>query len=256
MAKFLSVFIKHALVGVLVALLISVVSSCFGAYSVGVKAGDWVKYQVTTSGIGSDEFLGFSQADWVKGEILSVSGTSVTAQMTARYTNGSEQVQTLVGDVATGSGNLTFMLVPAGLEKGDSVPVAMFGPVQTGLVFNDTVSRTYAGASRSVNVFSMSISEDFATVEVQAYWDQVTGVLMELFMYASTVGNTVEVGVKATETNMWSAGGFLGGGDPLNNLLFMGGVVAAVTAVAVVAVVLFTRRPSPMPAPVPVPVPA
>jgi len=249
--KSLRVFMRFVLVGVLVALLVLVVPTCLGAYSVGVRAGDWVKYRGTASGLGSGEFLGLSGMDWMKGEVLSVSGTTVTVQMTAHYKNVSEQVQRLVGDMASSSGNLTFMIMLAGLEKGDAFPLAMFGSGEVGLVINDTVSRTYLGASRGVNVLSISVSEDYASVEAHAYWDQVTGVLMELSMQVSAMGQTMQMSIEAIETNMWSAG-LLGGsvsGLLADSFICIVGI-AAVTVIVVSAVLLMRRR-KPVPAAVP-----
>jgi len=248
------VFAKCALVGVVVALLVWAVSPCFGAYFVGVKAGDWVKYEGSASGFEPDEFLDLSQMEWMKGEVLGVSGTTVTVQMTAHYKNGSESVQILVGDVATASGNLTFMIMPAVLEKGDAFPIAMFDLGQVSLFINDTVSRTYMGVSRSVNALSLSVSEDYVSLEVAGYWDQATGVLMELSMQVSALNENMQMSFKAIETNMWSGGGFLGG-DLSSNPIYLVGIIAAVIAVVAVAVVLFVRR-KPMPAPILVGVPA
>jgi hypothetical protein len=235
--------------------LVSAVPTCFGAYTVGVKAGDWVKYQGSASGLEPDEFLDLSQMEWMKGEVLSVSGTTVTVQMTAHYKNETDAVQKLVGDVASASGNLTFMIMPAGLEKGDAFPVAMFDLGQVGLSINNTVTRTYMGVSRSINVLSISVSEDAISLEVGAYWDQATGVLMELSMQVSALDENMQMSIKAIETNMWSAGGFLGG-DLSSNLIYIVGIVATVIAVVAVAVILFLRKPKPMSAPIPVGVPA
>ena len=254
MNKLLRALTRCVLVGVLVALSVSAVSPCFGAYSVGVKGGDWVKYEGSASGFEPDEFLDLSQMEWMRGEVLGVSGTTVTVHMTAHHKNGSESVQKLVGDVATASGNLTFMIMPAGLEKGDAFPIAMFDLGQVSLFINDTVSRTYIGVSRSVNVLSLSVSENFVSLEVAGYWDQATGVLMELSMQVSALNENMQMSFKAIETNMWSVGGFFGG-DLLSNPIYLVGIIAAVIAVVAVAVVLFVRR-KPMPAPIPVGVPA
>src|SRR4030065_2254583 len=136
-------FMSCVLLGIVFTVLVSTVPTSVGAYTVGVKAGDWVKYQGNASGIEPEEFLDLSQMEWMKGEVLSVSGTTVTVQMTAHYKNGSDAVQKLVGDVASASGNLTFMIMPAGLKKGDALPLAMFDLGQTDLVINNTLTRTY-----------------------------------------------------------------------------------------------------------------
>ena len=247
-------FMSCVLLGIVFTVLVSTVPTSFGAYTVGVKAGDWVKYQGNASGIEPEEFLDLSQMEWMKGEVLSVSGTTITVQMTAHYKNGSDAVQKLVGDVASASGNLTFMIMPAGSKEGDALPLAMFDLGQVGLSINDTVTRTYMGVSRSVNVLSISVSEDAVSLEVGAYWDQATGVLMELSMQVSAMDQSMQMSIEAIETNMWSAGGFLGG-DLSSNLIYIVGIIATVIAVVAVAIVLFVRR-KPMPAPIPVSVPA
>lgn len=235
---------KYVLVACFV-MLISVVPMVFGA-SVGVKVGDWVKYEVSASGNVSEGFGDFDQTEWMKGEVLSVSGTNVTMQITAHYKNGSaDKVDKLIGDIAGSSGNLSFILVPAGLKAGDAIPMSMFGSNPTNLVINDTVSRTYAGASRSVNHFGMSASGSGYSVEVAAYWDQATGVLMELSMSTVTPEENMQVSIKATETNMWSSGLF---GTLSNPILIIS--IASVIIVAIAAVIiLMTRRPKPIPAP-------
>lgn len=246
---------RYSLVAFFVILVVLIIPMSLGAYTVGVKAGDWVKYEGSASGSAPEDFLEFNQMEWLKGEVLSVSGTSVTMQLTAHYKNGSaDTVEKLIGDVATSSGNLSFILMPAGLKAGDAFPMAMFGPSQTNLVINNTVSRTYAGASRSVNHFGMSASGQGYSVEVTAYWDQATGVLLELSIYSVTPEQTIQMSLKAIETNMWSGGLF---GVDFSNPIYIVGI-AAITAVAIIAVVLVTRRlkSTPTPAMPPTNVPA
>lgn len=239
-------FVSCVLLEIVIAISFLVVPKCFGVHTVGVKVGDWVKYQCNASGIEPDEFLDLSQMEWMKGEVLSVSGNTVTVQMTARYENGSESVQKLVGDIASGSGNLTFMIMPSGLEKGDAFPVALFDLGQVGLSINDTVTRTYMDVSRSVNALSINVSEDYVSLEIAAYWDQATGVLLELSMQVSAFDEMMQMSIEAVETNMWSAAGY-SVGDASSNLVYIGGILATVIVVVVVAIVLFARRPKPMP---------
>lgn len=228
-------------------LLVSVAPLSFGAYTVGVKAGDWIKYTGTVSGMESTDFMDFSQTSWIKSEVLSVSGTTVTLQLVAHFTNGSEaEVGKLVGDVATGSGNLTF-LMPAGMQKGDSFPSSVFGPSPIGLHINDTVSRSYAGASRAVNVISMASSFGSMSFEFAAYWDQATGVLLELFTSTSMPGESAQISIKATETNMWSGGLFGDVGSFLsNNMVYIVVGLMGVTVVVVVIALLMMRGPRPV----------
>lgn len=248
------VFMKSMLVAVFVMLVVSMVPMSFGAVTVGVKAGDWIKYQISASGDTSEGFGDINQTDWMKGEVSSVSGTSVTMQMIAHYKNGSTApIQTLVGDVAAGSGDLSFILIPADLKEGDTLQLAMFG--SSNMVINDTVSRTYAGASRSANHFGVSASGGGFTVAANAYWDQATGILLELSMSMITPEQNMQVNIKAIETNMWSSGLF--GGDileTLSNPIFIISI-AAVIIVAIAAGILIARRPKATPAMLPTNVP-
>ncbi len=231
----------------LITVFVSFIVPGFAAGSVGVKEGDWVKYTGSASGLEPDGFLGLGDMDWMKGELMSVRGNTVTVQMTAHYKNGSEQEQILVGDVVSGSGNLTFMIMPAGMEIGDALPFAMFDLGGVSMVVNDTVSRSYMGISRIVNVLSVSV-EDFASVEV--YWDKGTGVLMELSMEVSALGHGMDMSIEAVETNMWSANSMFGG-DLSTNLIYLVGIVAVVIAVAAVALTLFLRKSRLPSAPIP-----
>jgi hypothetical protein len=239
-------FMSCVLLGILFAGLFFTIQPCFGAYTVGVKEGDWIKYQGSAYGIEPDEFLDLSQMEWMKGEVLSVSDTAVTVQMTAHYKNGSESVQKLIGDMSSGSGNLSFMITPAGLEKSDALPVAMFDFGQVGLSINDTVTRNYMDVSRTVNVLSISFSEDYVSLEIAAIWDKATGVLLELSMQVSAFDEYMEMSIEAIETNMWSAESF-SVGDVSSNLIYVVGILAAVIAVVLVVILLFVRRLKTMP---------
>jgi len=258
---------KTVFIGLAIALLLSVVQSSFAAYTVGVKPGDWMKYQVTLSWTGTEpdtsDFGELSEAEYMKGEVLTVEGTIVTAKMIMHMKNGSDIEQTLTGNVATGEGNLTIFIVPSGMQKNDAFPSMMFGDQTTTFTVTDTMSKTYCGTSRTVNMYSLSMPPTNGyTATISAYWDQTTGVLTELSMNMSTPEQTMDMKVLATETNMWSSGifgGFNFSSDPVMNMLIPVIAIAAVAAgVAVIALVLVRRShrtapPMPMPAPAPAP---
>jgi hypothetical protein len=257
---------KTVFIGLVIALLLSVVHSSFAAYTVGVKPGDWMKYQVTLSWTGSEpdtsDFGELGEAEYMKGEVLTVDGTSVTAKMSMHMKNGSDITQTLTGNVATGEGNLTIFIVPSGMEKGDAFPGMMFGDETTTFTITDTMSKTYCGTSRTVNMYSLSMPPTSGfTATISAYWDQATGVLTELSMSMSTPEQTMDMKVLATETNMWSSGlfGFNFSKDPLMNMLIPIIAIAAVAAGVAIVTLVFIRKshrtapPMPMPAPAPAP---
>jgi len=263
---------KTVFIGLVVALLLSVVQSSFAAYTVGVKPGDWMKYQVTLSWTGTEpdtsDFGELGEAEYMKGEILSVDGTSVTAKMSMHMTNGSDVEQTLVGNIAAGSGNLTIFIIPSGMSEGDNFPGMMFGGDTSTLTITDTESKTYCGASRTVNIYSLTApAVSGFSASLAANWDQATGVLVELSMQMSMTGQSMDMKVLATETNMWSSGIFGGlnfSSDPMMNILIPVVAIALIAVGATVVALVFLRRshraapsmPMPTPASEPAPAPA
>jgi hypothetical protein len=261
--------VKTVFIGLVVVLLLSVVQSSFAAYTVGVKPGDWMKYQVTLTYTGTEpdtsDFGELGAAEYMKGEILSVDGTSVRAKMSMHMTNGSDIEQTLVGNVATGSGNLTIFIIPSGMSKGDNFPGMMFGSDTSTLTITDTASKTYCGTSQTVNVYSLSAPPmNGFSASIAANWDQATGVLVELSMQMSMTGQSMDMKVLATETNMWSSGifgGFNFSSDPVMNILVPVVAIALIAVGATIVALVFLRRshravPSmPMPTPASEPAP-
>lgn len=257
--------VKAVFVGLVVALLLSVVQSSFAAYTAGVKPGDWMKYNVTLLWTGTtpdtSDFGELGAAEYMKGEILSVDGTIVTAKMSMHMKNGSDIEQTLVGNVATGSGNLTIFIIPSGMNKGDNFPFMMFGDSTSTFTITDTESKTYCGTSRTVNIYSLTTPATYGySATIAANWDQATGVLVELSMSMTMPGQSMDMKVLATETNMWSSGlfgGFNFSSDPMMNILLPIICIALVAAgVAIIALVLMRRSHRPaasMPMPVPTP---
>jgi hypothetical protein len=260
--------VKTVLIGLVVALLLSVVQSSFAAYTVGVKSGDWMKYHVTLTWTGTEpdtnDFGELGEAEYMKGEVLAVDGSSVTAKMSMHMTNGSDVEQTLIGNVATGEGNLTIFIVPSGMQKDDAFPSVMFGDETTTFSITDTESKTYCGTSRTVNVYSLSSTPMSGfTTTIAAKWDQAAGVLVELSMHMSTPEQSMDMKVLATETNMWSNGIFGGlnfSQDPVMNILIPVAAITAIAAgVAIIALIFIRKshRTAPlMPAPTPVSQPA
>ena len=176
------------LAGILVAVMISVVPIWAANYSVGVEVGDWIKYHVYGTIPGLEEY------DWVEMEVQSLSGTEITILATIHYKGGGEETNTINWDVETGSQP---WIIPADLSKGDTFRLGYIS-----WIINDTVTRTYAGRSRSVNL--LSVSEYDIDTEMVTYWDQTSGVLVELFLNRSSPTESWTGGYTAIETNIWS----------------------------------------------------
>lgn len=176
----------------LIASMFSLILIPGGFAAIGVEEGDWIKYDYTVTGAPS----GTPLPTWIKLEFLSIEGTTVTIRMTMRYSDGTEQNQTMSGDVATGSGDLSGFVIPVNLKVGDPINIGYYGNVEIA----GESTRTYAGGSRTVVYASFSQNGSPATY----YWDKQTGVLVEVSVTSGGVGGTA----KATETNMWQATSF------------------------------------------------
>jgi hypothetical protein len=244
--------LKVVLVTIFIALLTTVIPILATDYTVGVKAGNWVKYgeiNVSWNGTGTEPsyITDARKIDWVKVEVKSVSGTEVTIETTGQYKNETTTPSSnSTIDVATGS----YMLIAANLEEGDNI-LQQSGPA---IKINGTVSRTYCGASRSVNFVNITVSYAGTTI---MYWDKATGVMVELYMSSSQTIPTVQsitMSYKATETNMWSSGGILS--DIFNptspNFIYIIIGIAALVVVIVLGVFIVRRRkPTPTVTPTP-----
>jgi len=138
--------------------------------------------------------------------VEAVSGTNLAEARTFNYSTRTGRTDSMVGDVATGLGNITFWTVAGGLVKGDHIYSSSSGPT-----INDTISRSFAGVSREVNVLNQTFTVyGLGNGQIASFWDQATGILVE-FSFAFTVdqgiyGSAHGYGsANLTETNLWSA---------------------------------------------------
>jgi hypothetical protein len=216
-------------------------------YTVGVKAGDWIKYgDISVSWNGTDtEPQSITDAKnwvWWKVEIQNVSDTTVRMTVTMHYRNGTEKPQTDSYDIKNLILMDSYYVVAADLKKGDPITTQPDAPS-----FNDTVTRRYAGASRSANVLDTTFNSGTYTTKFTAYWDQETGILLELFTRApvytptwTATGAFRDLSIKATETNLWTADIL---GIILGNLFYSIVLVGAlVIIIAVIIVGVFSAR--------------
>ena len=185
---------------------------------------------------------------FLRAEVENVSGTSVTYKMTQSFNNGTaDRTMILVEDVNTGAGNATsggvhYVFIAGGLRPGDTVANNANAPS-----IDQTVTRTYAGASRDVDLSSStgSINANFSLTSNQ-YWDQASGVLTELsFSAIQKSGSSRQYTTTwsdllfTEETNIWSASN-----TGISQILFYAilGTVGAMAAIAGVIVVTRMRR--------------
>jgi hypothetical protein len=149
------------------------------ATTVGVGPGDWFKYGVTESGNSTV----MHPLQWEKVQVISVSGTNVTAQGTWHYQAGDEQTFEGQVDVETGEGNLTSLFIAANLSAGYAVSIfEISGTIST--TIDSTTNRTYSSGARETNHVQYSSNNTFGS-ELDSYlfndyWDKSTGALVEM----------------------------------------------------------------------------
>ena len=190
--------------------------------TLGVKAGDWIKYEYITIETAGGH-------PWVKLEVTNTKDTTLTVLWSTGATSGASIPNlpayglTVSWDIKAGGGLYSYFIIHANPKVGDSVPI-MGG---LSLTVGGETTKTYAGASRTV------VYATYSSFGLQStyYWDKQTGVLME---YSQTLGG-VEITMKAVETSLWQAGF---DGLPL----WIVGVVIVIVAVASMAIVVFLMK--------------
>lgn len=247
---------SQTVLAIFTAMLIILASTVSGV-TVGVQMGDWAKYGDFSASWSSNipgqtmppEFEELNKTEWTKVTVQSVSNSSVTVQAVIHFKNGTEKTETMSGDIATGSGNLTFFLIPANLGAGDTIPggIPITGTLPYGISpkINDTLTKTYAGAQREVDHIGYHVSIIGTTMDFNIYWDKAKGILCELAISMSmsimgyTTSQTMQMKIK--ETNMWG-GGIIPG---LPDYILFAIIAIVVIAIIVVAAVSMMRRRKP-----------
>lgn len=167
---------------IVLAVLVSIVVAT--EVSVGVKAGDWIEYQVTYTGVPPE---GHAVA-WARMDVVSVQGKDISLAIAAKLSNGTWLNETVALNLETGQLGDDF-IVPANLNSDDT----FFDTRHGNITISGVEEKTYAGAKRTV----MS----GATAQTTYYWDKATGVLVEgTSTYADFTMYT-----KVDKTNMWQA---------------------------------------------------
>lgn len=215
---------------VLVAFCLSMGSSAMAQYTVGVKSGDWIKYNLTMSG-------GMTGQGWIKITIQSVSGTQVTGTYAVGISGQQVFQEDFTLDVATGYGTISGFIIPANLNTGQTIPGE--GVSVQGVTTRHGRTAIYATAT-----------DPYSGWTGQVYWDQATGVLLET---STSYGGTTYT-ITPAETNMWSGGlfgpSFLG----LDWWIWIVIIVVIVVVIVTAAIILRKRKPPVAPAaPAPAP---
>jgi hypothetical protein len=176
-------------------------------------------------------------------DVLNVTGTTAGLNFTTHYNNGTQTFLSLDVNVQIRNGIGSEFLIASNLTPGDQLTQ------QTSETINQTVTRMYAGADRTVNMLDLTSRIG----ETKTYWDQKTGIMVETYanitLGPAYPGGYIEESWKATETNLWSANAL----DIVqNNLIYITAAVAAIIVIVAATIVLRRRKtPSPQQPPPP-----
>lgn len=147
-------------------------------YNPGVTAGQYVKYgNFVGSGPGYEFFNDYG---FLTLQVVSVSGNTVTLLSTSQYKNGTAlpgNNTTDIWNLETGTDNgipsTQGPIIAANLNQGDEIP-----PPNTYAV-NQTVSKTYLGVVRSVNILDVTVSTPTYNSTLNYVYDKLSGMLLE-----------------------------------------------------------------------------
>lgn len=194
------------------------------SYVAGVSAGDSTTYQVVKALYKTNNPTVFPEPQAVTDFNATVTATETVTAVSSdkRNVTGSEYrilnnstghlSDTFFVDLKTGDGNGTSMIIAGGLTAGDKVYDNSSGFTPT---INYTKPLPYLGATRQVNIYNFTISviagPYYSIGKVQFFWDQASGVLLQLLIYEniSYVGPSGAVSVYqnldlvAIATNIW-----------------------------------------------------
>ena len=202
----------------------------FADFSVGVKKGDWIEYQVKVTGTPPPRY----NVTWGSIDVTGVQGENISLYIQTRFTNESLLLENITVNLETNPGDS--FIIPSNFNIGDE----FYNPSIGNITITTIEQRTFAGSERTV----VSAVTPYTTY----YWDRQTGILVQATTTAPIGFNTgfgisqgFTVYTKASGTNIWQPQ-ILG----LDLSVFYTLIVAVVVALAaIVAILVWLKRNSP-----------
>jgi hypothetical protein len=174
---------------------------------VGVKAGDWVEYDVAFTG----DIIERHDVTWARIEVLAVEGKTIDIKVTSIFSDGREETENLTLNLETGQLGDSF-IIPANLDNGDT----FLEHYEGNITISGVEEKNYIDAKRKV-VYATTSQTTF-------YWDQTTGFLVG----ATSDYNDFTMTTKAEKTNLWQTQSFVL--DPLFSIVLIALVIVAILA--------------------------
>ena len=222
--------------------------SAAAGYVPGVKPGDSATYgQVNASWKSSTapvspvkDLLDVSS---ITVAVLNVVGTSVTARQTYNYPNGTTRSIVWVGDIRSGTGNMSSVIewiIAGSLASPDRLYDS-----SSASTIAQTVQGTYAGSVRIVNIINSTQPEPGGFCKFLRIWDQNTGLLLGFALnYTVSNGNyhvSAFTSAQMTQTNAWVLSAHSGTRAPSPIFGFALFIVAAIGSASAYALHLRRR---------------
>ena len=193
----------------------------FADVSVGVKKGDWIEYQVVTTGNMENH-----DAQWAMTEVTDVQGPVLNLNMTTLFTNGTYLYENITLNLQTGHLGDDFF-IPANLSAGDVFYDAHIGNV----TITGSKQITCVGAKRTVDTGTVTINKmETTTFE----WDKQTGIMVEAYSNYTDYNFTMKT--VANATNMWQPQ------TPVDSTPFYVLISTIVIVVVAIVAILVWRR--------------
>lgn len=211
---------KLVLLAIAITMLIitfSLFSEALADISVGVKKGNWIKYQVIETGNVSADY----NITWARIEVTSVQGAKINIDVQTGYANGTLYPEKVPLNLATGAIGDGFF-VPTNLNLGDQ----FYSEYQGNISITSIWKLEVGGALRTV----ISATSNQTTY----YWDRQTGILVG----ATTSFPAFTLFTQTSGTNLWQPQ-ILG----LDSTLFYEIIVVIIVSlIAVLAILIWRKR--------------
>jgi hypothetical protein len=161
---------------------LSLFSEGFADISVGVKKGDWIKYQVRETGNVTADY----NITWARIDVTAVQGAKINIDVQTGYANGTLYPEKVSLNLETGAIGDGFF-VPVDFNLGDQ----FYSEYQGNITITSIWQLEIGGILRTV----ISATSNQTTY----YWDRQTGILVG----ATTTFPSFTLFTKTAETNLW-----------------------------------------------------
>jgi hypothetical protein len=200
-------------------LISSLVVSVYAQISVGLKEGDWVRYEVTYTGSPPEDFPTDTRI-----EMLEIDGTAITVKIENDRLNGTHTSATATFDLEDGAPDL--IIIPANLAVGDQV----FNK-EWNITFEieGVADYDFGDITRELVFANIVVDE----IPLEYSWDRETGIFVQIDQTTDTYTQKY----LAYDTNI--VGNV---NTDLDSLLIYGIIIAVIVIIIVVAVLVIKRK--------------